>query len=247
MQSVESLTEHEDPDGQGTKGADHRRHNIFPGKVVTGHVKHTSMASHGVNIEQAETLRQSYQDIPPINTTQASPGRSMKNPRASLSRLRRLTHTRPRRDTHHSVKLPSSIDEALSSMNPVELRFFETLHEQVEKVDAFYKEREKDAILRVSALREQMEELRGHKKLIDEYRDGLWPGVLSVFGSTSSPRHQKAIKSAENSDESRPPSRERSHVNRAAHDPDAYRRAKKKLKKAVLEFYRGLEYLQNYR
>ncbi|KDN50195.1 hypothetical protein RSAG8_01531, partial [Rhizoctonia solani AG-8 WAC10335] len=115
------------------------------------------------------------------------------------------------------------------------------------EVDAFYKKREKDAILRANALREQIEELRGHKELLDEYRDGLWPGVLSVFGSVNTPRHSKATGSAENLDESRPPSREKAHVGRAAHDPDAYRRAKKKLKKAVLEFYRGIEHLQNYR
>ncbi|CAE7131059.1 unnamed protein product, partial [Rhizoctonia solani] len=146
--------------------------------------------------------------------------------------------------TQRSTQPPASLEEILSSLNPIELRFFETLYQEVEKVDAFYKEREKDAILKVTTLREQIEQLRGHKKLLDEYRDGLWPGVLSVFGSA---RHSKAIGSAENSDESRPPSRARAHVDRAAHDPDAYRRAKKKLKKAVLEFYRSLEYLQNYR
>ncbi|KAF8760865.1 EXS family [Rhizoctonia solani] len=124
-----------------------------------------------------------------------------KTPRISLSGFRRFTLTRQRRDTLHSARLPSTIDDILSSLNPVELEFFGTLHQEVEKVDKFYKDREKEA----------------------ESNDGAWPGVLSVFGTISAPRRPKATTA---------------HVDRAAHDPDAYRRAKGKLKRAILEFYR---------
>ncbi|KAG8704190.1 hypothetical protein FRC11_010121, partial [Ceratobasidium sp. 423] len=251
MQSFEYLVEEGDErvEEHEAKGAGLGLHESLPNRAVTGSIGPT--ASDGIGMQQAETLKQSHRDVPPINTAQASSAQSMrtpKTPRALLNSLkRRFTLTSQRRDTLHSARPPASIDIILSSLNPVELEFFATLHQEVEKVDAFYKEREKDAILRVNALRMQMEELRGHKKLLDESRDGIWSGVLSVFGSANAPRHSKAAGSAENSDESRPHSRERAHVGRAAHDPDAYRRAKKKLKKAILEFYKGLEHLQNYR
>ncbi|CAE7233288.1 unnamed protein product [Rhizoctonia solani] len=249
MRNLKSLSEDEEPDSfageQEANGTGLESRKALPVGMAAGHVGSPLMASRSLGVQEAVTL--THHDVPRIDTVQASSTRSMKtpkSPRVSLGGMRRFTVTRQRRDTQRSTQPPASLEEILSSLNPIELRFFETFYQEVEKVDAFYKEREKDAILKVTALREQIEQLRGHKKLLDEYRDGLWPGVLSVFGSA---RHSKAVGSAENSDESRPPSRARAHVDRAAHDPDAYRRAKKKLKKAVLEFYRSLEYLQNYR
>ncbi|KAG8700006.1 hypothetical protein FRC11_013274, partial [Ceratobasidium sp. 423] len=218
-QSLEYLVEEGDErvEEHEAKGAGLGLHESLPNRAVTGSIGPT--ASDDIGMQQAETLKQSHCDVPSINTAQAM--RTPKTPRALLNSLkRRFTLTIQRRDTLHSARPPASIDDVLSLLNPVELEFFATLHQEVEKVDAFYKEREKDAILRVNALRMQMEELRGHKKLLDESRDG---------------------------DESRPHSRERAHVGHAAHDPDAYHRAKKKLKKAILEFYKGLEHLQNYR
>ncbi|CAE6448441.1 unnamed protein product [Rhizoctonia solani] len=253
MQSLEYLAEEDEGDEgdgeQANQSTDLGRRKSLPSRVVNKHVKSPPVVGRSATMQHMETLKQTHRDIPPITTTQASSAQSTrapKTPRISLNGLRRFT-MRQRGDTLHSAQIPISIDEILSSLNPVELEFFGALHQELEKVDEFYKEREKDAILRVTALREQIGEMRDHKKLLDQSRDGLWPGVLSVFGTISTPRRSKVIRSAENSDESRPHSRERAHVDRAAHDPDAYRRAKKKLKKATLEFYRGLEYLQNYR
>ncbi|CAE6434665.1 unnamed protein product [Rhizoctonia solani] len=223
---------------QGAKGAD-PEHKTLSSEATSGHVKPEPVVNHDVSLQRAETLRQSHDGVPLIDTT----GRPMKTPKTQRTSLKRFTFTLQHRNGHHSAQPPVSIDDLLLSLNSVELEFFELLHQEIEKVDAFYKAREKDAILKMSALREQMKELRDHKKLLDEHRDGLWPGVLSVFSSAN----PKATKSTENLDESRPQSRERAHADRAARDPDAYRRAKKKLKKAVLEFYKSLEHLQNYR
>ncbi|CAE6435535.1 unnamed protein product [Rhizoctonia solani] len=230
-------------------GADLGRRKSLPTRAFAGNIRASRppMSNRSASMQQAEFLKYTHRDVPPINTAEAPPAQAPKTPRISLSGFRRFTLTRQRRDTLHSARLPSTIDDILSSLNPVELEFFGTLHQEVEKVDKFYKDREKEAVLRVNALREQLEELRGHKKLLDESNDGAWPGVLSVFGTISAPRRPKATSSADNSDGSRTGSRERTHVDRAAHDPDAYRRAKGKLKRAILEFYRGLEYLQNYR
>jgi SPX domain protein involved in polyphosphate accumulation len=54
--------------------------------------------------------------------------------------------------------------ELLSHLNPVETKFFETLDGELDKVESFYKDREKDAIIRAAILKEQLRELQDHRK-----------------------------------------------------------------------------------
>ncbi|KAB5594688.1 Xenotropic and polytropic retrovirus receptor-like protein [Ceratobasidium theobromae] len=170
---------------------------------------------------------------------------------------------------------PATIQEMLAGLGSNELAFFQLLDHEIEKasaqipyfkhatdsfqVDQFYIEHELDAIREVTTLKEQFEELRDHKKLLNE-RQGLWPSFLSFLDSVSvsgPSRPNGAIGETQNKLRSRAGSKAQtprlySQVQRhpeakQVHDAEAYTRAKKKIKKAVLEFYRGLEFLQNFR
>jgi hypothetical protein len=55
--------------------------------------------------------------------------------------------------------------ELYETLSPLERDFFNSLDCEVAKVDQFFIARERDALLRVSALREQLHELKHHRKL----------------------------------------------------------------------------------
>ncbi|CAE6434658.1 unnamed protein product [Rhizoctonia solani] len=177
-------------------------------------------------------------------------------PRNPFSGMRRRFTTASR---HNDVGRPppATVEELLAGLGPNELAFFTALDQEIEKASQwkfFYLERERDAELKVAALKEQFHKLRGHKQLSSSSNEGLWPGFLHLLDSiniTSIPiaGQTNTGKSADASAKSETPlSNPQTHVaTNMAHDPDAYHRAKKKLKKAILEFYRGLELLQNYR
>ncbi|KAG8728538.1 hypothetical protein FRC12_021664, partial [Ceratobasidium sp. 428] len=139
---------------------------------------------------------------------------------------------------------PASVEDLLAGIGPNEIAFFTAVDQELDKVDAFYSERERDAKLKVATLIEQFDELRGHEQL--ESQKGLWPGFFNFINSinpvSSSRPQSRGRLGAHPSTQSlaRPGSS-------LAQDPETYKNARKKLKRAVLEFYRGLELLQNYR
>ncbi|KAB5594687.1 Xenotropic and polytropic retrovirus receptor 1 [Ceratobasidium theobromae] len=155
---------------------------------------------------------------------------------------------------------PATVQKLLASLGPNELAFFQLLDSEIEKasiVDKFYAAREQDAIRKVTALKEQFEALRDHKELLDAQEEGLWPSFLSFLDSIAISGSSRSSGSRASSQDKTGGSRVGSRAQtprphsqvqpRPVQDADAYSRAKKKIKKAVLEFYRGLEFLQNFR
>jgi hypothetical protein len=149
-------------------------------------------------------------------------------------RNRFSTIIRPRPQSH----LPSqsmSLCTLLPTLPLIHHEFFSFLDVQLEKIERFYFEREKEARAKSKTLEGQLRKLENHRRIFDEAQ----PSVrfitlqsalsLSVVGGN-----------AKNTD-----SAEFSHKERL--DPEEYRHARKKLKKAVLEHYRCLEMLNDYR
>lgn len=171
----------------------------------------------------------------------------------SLSGMRRrFTQSSRHNDIGYSPPAPSTVEELLSGLGPNEMAFFTAVDQEIDKVDKFYSEREQDAILKVTALKQQFHELKGHKELSGAAPEGLWPGFINLVNSINIPAlpTHHANKSPDTSVKTGTPQQPNTHLHAGqslVHDPEAYQRAKKKLKKAVLEFYRGLELLQNYR
>lgn len=56
------------------------------------------------------------------------------------------------------------LDEMIGMMNPSERKFFDVLDKELEKVEAFYEEREAEAIERCKVLREQLQQLAEHRE-----------------------------------------------------------------------------------
>ncbi|KAG8734798.1 hypothetical protein FRC10_011431 [Ceratobasidium sp. 414] len=162
---------------------------------------------------------------------------------------RRMTVGSRTTEPSYSPWTPTNVEELLAGIGPNELAFFTAVDQELEKVDKFYSERERDAKLKVATLKEQFQELRGHKQLSNDTQEGLWPGFFHLLDSINIPLPIPNGKSPDPSAKTGTPQTNTGmHAGSSlAHDPDAYQRAKKKLKKAVLEFYRGLELLQNYR
>jgi len=50
-------------------------------------------------------------------------------------------------------------------MTPLELQFFQLLDSELNKVQAFYREREKEALVRCALIREQLNGLEDHRKI----------------------------------------------------------------------------------
>jgi SPX domain len=57
------------------------------------------------------------------------------------------------------------MEEVYETLAPTERDFFNSLDFELAKVDQFFIARERDALIKVSALRGQMQELKQHHKL----------------------------------------------------------------------------------
>ncbi|OCH89345.1 SPX-domain-containing protein [Obba rivulosa] len=215
-------------------------------------------------------------------------------------------------------RTPIPLMNLIPLLPPVHSAFFEKLDHELEKVETFYCQREKEAKERTAALKQQLQELQDHRRTYYEAHPTsssrpAWISILSlrrrlpklppaVFQerkqsqapATVMPKAALEGKSrveleeapTMQSDEARlsevrsevtqineedvqpfskTRSRETGKDRRAGtesrrasldtaqgatlpkHDPEEYQHAKKKLKRAVLECYRGLEVLNNYR
>ncbi|THH19131.1 hypothetical protein EW146_g1993 [Bondarzewia mesenterica] len=177
----------------------------------------------------------------------------------------RTTYSNPASSQMH----PPHLSSLLESMTSVQLAFFDKLDAELLKIDSFYLAREQEARERCAVLREQLGELKDHRKIFHEaYPADHKRWSLSSIAHTARPRravHRRRHRSVQESS-SREKSLERADAEKAVellgngHDngkvkeelrlrynPEDYTHAKKRLKKAVLEYYRGLEVLNNYR
>lgn len=199
---------------------------------------------------------------------------------------------------------PAALHTLLPLLPPLHAHFFELLDSELEKVDSFYAEREKEMRDRGKLLREQLNELGLHRKKYYESnvdatapswatrvrlclaaallaltrchadksdnqpglvasescrgghsittgagetseRKTISPFPASTAGDSTQVASLKSIRST-------PPTKANGNIpvknnNLPFTSPQEYQNAKKRLKKAVVEYYRGLEALNNYR
>ncbi|KIM22136.1 hypothetical protein M408DRAFT_18233 [Serendipita vermifera MAFF 305830] len=160
-----------------------------------------------------------------------------------------------------SVPVPTTLHEVLETMTPLQVQFVQALDMELAKVQNFYREREKDALVRSALIKEQLNDLKDHRRIFHAYEEQqsgfIVPKAIGKLAAHLSPsRMPWALGHKDDHDDTVGPgptqSTSRPGVSRQGSpqprfDPDEYQNAKKKLKKAVLEFYRGIEYLHNYR
>ncbi|KAG5349908.1 hypothetical protein C0989_001312 [Termitomyces sp. Mn162] len=165
------------------------------------------------------------------------------------------------------------LNELLLQLEPIEKAFFIALDKQLDKIDCFYSVREAEFMARTKVLHEQLDELGDHKELVKSVHPHhpsvrttclvnisklripfMSPAVDPNRTQGHDPDYLEKEKiqregsvdaDVERTDWKKKHSPVR-HTGLSA-DPEDYLFAKKKLKKAVLEHYRGLEVLQNYR
>ncbi|KAI6110985.1 EXS family-domain-containing protein [Pisolithus croceorrhizus] len=156
-----------------------------------------------------------------------------------------------------SMMPPSpSLSQLLQQLSPAQRKFFKLLDADLERVESFFLEREKEAEERHDKLREQLDELVAHRQRIYDILPSSNSRVLSKKGcfihhyERNSTDLRAAEKSSSVSGRSGCPTtvgKQTSESTKVTLDPREYQVAKKKLKKAVVEHYRGLEVLNNYR
>ncbi|TRM63672.1 EXS family-domain-containing protein, partial [Schizophyllum amplum] len=170
---------------------------------------------------------------------------------------------------------PATYSELLPLLSSDELIFFKLLDSELEKVELFYQDREKEMQDRSALLKEQLNELNDHRKLFYVGGSttawvpfGIKPDIRLRLRAPKARAAlpplqesvEKTVSKSEKSDEGGsgrlPPSPPGTPVEHSANqvprrrimlDPDEYQHAKKRLKKAILEHYRALEMLHNYR
>lgn len=147
-------------------------------------------------------------------------------------------------------------------MTPSERKFFEVLDQELEKVEAFYEERETEALDRYKVLTEQLEQLAQHKAQYAA-RQGtfarlkthiplpnpldLKKSVVKQVGSEGEHNYENGNDSPTTNDM---PIRHRDGAAKTSGldlSPENYVAARRKLKVAMWEFYRFLGYVKSYR
>ena len=53
----------------------------------------------------------------------------------------------------------------IPTLTPLERQFVEKLDQELDKVEAFYRARESEAMIRATALKEQLRELQDHRRI----------------------------------------------------------------------------------
>ena len=151
----------------------------------------------------------------------------------------------------------------LESITKTKRKFFDYLDLQIDKVEDFYGERYREAVLRLAALKEQFRELAEHRKAyhvsptysnrliqftsFQSAQAGKVPAWKTLPFSTHAlesayTRVSKRGKQGKAAEKAGPTA-----MTEPFHrDPDSYQSAKKELKRATLEFHRFLELLKDY-
>lgn len=192
----------------------------------------------------------------------------IQSPRAKIRKM--LTLSGPRMERYRSR---GDYDvRALDEVHEKETEFYEFLDHELDKVETFYKQKEEQAARRLTVLREQLHEMRDRRtsEIEAARRRKQQPesnGKQSKEGGQGDASHglalldplrAKLFKLGPNSEAlSRMVTQEQSaaggsherrdYTRRPDHDDGIpYRTAKRKLKLALQEFYRGLELLKSY-
>lgn len=146
-----------------------------------------------------------------------------------------------------------SFSQLLPQLSPAQRQFFKLLDADLERVESFFLERQQEAEDRHEKLHEQLEELVAHRQRIYD----ILPSRNSRVSSKTRFIHMyqrnstdlRATKSSSVSGRggfSAKMGKQTLESTKTTYDRE-YKGAKKKLKKAVVEHYRGLEVLNNYR
>ncbi|KAF9525090.1 EXS family-domain-containing protein, partial [Crepidotus variabilis] len=149
----------------------------------------------------------------------------------------------------------------LTYLTPHEVSFFTLLDAQLDKVESFYLEREKEMLARGQMLQLQLRELQDHRRLFHSSIKEEGDATASITSNVYQPSPRRIKMGKRNTQEDATSTNEDFEENARlfkelkdrqqqlplSSDPDSYIYAKRKLKKAVLEHYRGLEVLHNYR
>ncbi|KAL6914030.1 hypothetical protein FSST1_011790 [Fusarium sambucinum] len=193
-----------------------------------------------------------------VNKPPQTPGENAKD---SPSHLRRLF-------THQSTKSDRRNDaENFDLVREREREFFDFLDTELEKVEAFYKMKEEQAGQRLDILRIQLHEMRNRriqemadervheanppKKGAHENGNGKLNGLMDPIKAKIFPvgPNSKALQKMSltpNVNGVVQADAERDYIRRPHQHEVPYRTAKRKLKLALQEFYRGLELLKSY-
>lgn len=193
---------------------------------------------------------------------------------SSSSRLRRIFSYGQGPARPESIKLDQS-SQALDTVRQREKEFFEFLDGELEKVETFYKQKEEQAGQRLAILRNQLHEMRNRraaelaearrqKEGENGYSNGHnhdqensdksqsrmapnnWMDPIKARILSPGPNSKNLLKMAQTPNLGpmlRPDQRD--YVRTGDRDVP-YRSAKRKLKLALQEFYRGLELLKSY-
>ena len=148
---------------------------------------------------------------------------------------------------------PSMIFQSSHLANEIaqrEKEFFEFLDAELDKIETFYRQKEQEATERLQALRQQLQMSRDQALQPGRNHSGQSDGrksahTLSVLPSK---RWSKAITGKDSVTKEPPTSAaDRRDFARRTEPPEvSYRTAKRRLKLALQEYYRGLELLKSY-
>ena len=157
-------------------------------------------------------------------------------------------HPRP-----HPFSNPLPLNQLLPLLSPQEATFFSALDAQLDKIESFFLDREKEMAKRSHLIKVQVQELSLHRKqFYAAQREDGWLATLHAKTSqlrglkvAHTPNQLADIKEAdaqkanEENQHAREDANSREIINRAGGlDPDEYLSAKKALRKAVVENYR---------
>ncbi|KAF5390741.1 hypothetical protein D9757_004545 [Collybiopsis confluens] len=167
-----------------------------------------------------------------------------------------------------------SLRELIPILSPQDSAFVDALDREVEKIETFYDARKREMETRTKVIKAQLTELEVHHQRFHEaqarnvnhnpltsalhftsklmaHGPALVPSSSSGSENEEDSSMSKSKRELADTEQRGEPSRnsldQRPSAARDDLNPEDYENAKKKLQKAVIEHYRGLEMLQNYR
>jgi len=195
-------------------------------------------------------------------------------PRTPRQRIHRIFSTSSALARQNSSKADIGL-QSLDQVRATEREFFAFLDSELDKIESFYKQKEDQATKRLTTLREQLHEMRNRrtaeiaeskkkKEQIEieqpsgaESDEIVWGGFKGDSRDWMDPIKSRLIRPGPNSKALQQMNRtpvmtgqttdeQRDYVRKPYNDDVPYRSAKRKLKIALQEFYRGLELLKSY-
>ncbi|CAK5274535.1 unnamed protein product [Mycena citricolor] len=236
--------------------ATNRSHHAPPSPLGDGSTMHGRMDTKRLGADMMSRVLTNHSQARKGDTAPSSP---VVSPSTVGSRLRKgISHLMDplRRDPYSEL----SLNVLMPLLSPQELAFFTALDSELQKVDNFFIEKERAMKVRAKDLGAQLRALNQHRKLsVDKNSDAprSWPAfwrgsisaLLKLVGRQSLSKMHGHVHDDDGAREAKTEVKtfETSRARDDQRDPKAYPQAKRKWKKAILEHYRGLEMLQNYR